>query len=153
MIKLQFVQGEDLGSKAIQIFERGWPSHVDAVLSDGRLLGARSDVVGGAPAGVHIRTPDYALWTKKLLVTLPSTAEQETAWLNFLYAQIGKPYDETAILAFPLQRDWREPDSWFCSELGAAALEECGYFPKPLANLPNEITPRDLLLVVSPCAM
>ena len=149
-MKLQFVQADDIASKAIEIFERGWPSHVDAVMADGRLLGARSDVVGCAPAGVQIRTPDYAVWTRKLVVEFQTASSEETKWLNFLMAQIGKPYDSTAIAAFAVERDWRAPDSWFCSELQAAALEACGFFPKPLANSVNEITPRDLLLCVSP---
>ena len=152
MITLQFVQMDDPGSKAIEIFERGWASHVDAVLANGMLLGARSDSIGGKPPGVQIRPPDYEAFAKKQVVSLSTTAQQETDWLNFLYAQIGKPYDKTAILAFPFGRDWHEDGSWFCSELQAAALENCKWFPKPLANTVNEITPRDLLLAVSPWA-
>jgi hypothetical protein len=45
-------------------------------------------------------------------------------------------------------RDWRESDSWSCSELIAAALEACGYLPR-LAAADNHISPRDLLLVLS----
>lgn len=149
-IVLQFVQADDLGSKAIQIFERGWPSHVDCVWPDGRLLGARSDAIGGAPPGVQLRSPNYAKWTQVKRIGLSVTPQQLTDWLNFLEDQIGKPYDVTAILAFPMQRDWREPDSWFCSELQAAALEQCKFFPRPLSSPANEITPRDLLLLVSP---
>src|ERR1700683_5144243 len=150
MITLQFVAANDIGSHAIQIFERGWPSHVDAVLEDGTLLGARSDSVGGKPPGVQIRTPDYETFCQIKRIQLPCSAGQQTAWLNFMSAQIGKPYDETAIVAFAVQRDWREPDSWFCSELQAAGLEAWGVFPRPLENVVNEVTPRDLLLVVSP---
>ena len=64
-------------------------------------------------------------------------------------AQVGKPYDETAILAFALNRDWRETDAWFCSELAAAALEAAGVFPYKLAASENKITPEDLFLAVS----
>ena len=142
-----------MGSRAIQIFSRGWPSHVDNVLADGTLLGARSDSVGGMPPGVQIRPANYEVWTKTQSIRLNATAAQETTWLNFLTAQIGKPYDKLAIAAFAVERDWREDDAWFCSELAAAALESCGWFPKPLANTVNEITPRDLLLAVSPWAL
>ena len=150
---LQFVQSDALTSRAIQLFERGWPSHVDNVLADGQLLGARSDGVGGKPPGVQIRPGNYEAWTRVERLALRATPAQETAWLNFLNAQIGKPYDLTAIAAFPLERDWRELDSWFCSELAAAALEASGWFPAPLAFASNEITPRDLLLAVSPWAV
>lgn len=36
------------------------------------------------------------------------------AWLD---AQVGKPYDWTALLAMPVRGRWQEEDSWFCSEL------------------------------------
>lgn len=150
---LQFIAASDIGSHAIQIFERGWPSHVDAVLGDGSLLGARSDAVGGKPPGVQVRPAGYEPFARVQRVVLEASSAEETAWLNFLTAQIGKPYDMTAIAAFAVGRDWRETDSWFCSELQAAALEASGYFPGKLANPSNEITPRDLLLIVSPWAL
>ena len=150
MIVLQFIAMGDAASRLIQTFERGWPSHVDIVLADGSLLGARSDAIGGKPAGVQIRPAGYEKFEHVQRVSLTCTSEQETKLLNFLEAQIGKPYDKLAIAAFPFRRDWREDDSWFCSELAAAALEAAGWFPKPLANSVNEITPRDLLLILSP---
>lgn len=153
MIQLRFVQTDDLGSKAIEIFSRGWPSHVGALTPDGSELGARSDSVGGKLAGVQIRPGNYETFSRVLELALPCTADQETRFWNFLNAQIGKPYDKTAIVAFPFERDWREPDSWFCSELIAAALEDCGWLPKPLPNEVNEITPRDVLLITGSWAV
>lgn len=149
MIVLQFIACGDPASRLIQTFERGWPSHVDVVLGDGTLLGARSDSVGGKPPGVQIRPQGYEPIEHSQRINLACTPEQETKFLNFLMTQIGKPYDKLAIAAFPFRRDWRENDSWFCSELVAAALE-AAWFPQPLANSVNEITPRDLLLIVSP---
>lgn len=143
MITLQFVGDDDPASEAIKIFSRGWCSHVDAVLPDGTLLGARLD-------GVKIRAPGYATFARVERVSLAASAEQETAFLAFLHDQVGKPYDKFAICAFPFQRDWREPGAWFCSELQAAALEACGFFGRPLSVPANEVTPRDLLLVISP---
>ena len=52
-ITLQFVTSRDPESWAIRTFQRGWCSHVDAVMDDGRLLGARSD------GGVAIRPQNY----------------------------------------------------------------------------------------------
>jgi hypothetical protein len=46
-------------------------------------------------------------------------------------------------------RDWRKPDSWFCSELVTAALQAAGWFTRPLATATNRFTPSDLLLVLS----
>lgn len=149
MITLQFVGAGGIGSALIEWFGAGEVSHVDAVLPDGRLLGARSDVVGGVAAGVQIRPPGYETFDKIVRAALPADAVL-TAWFyHLLHGEIGKPYDSTAIAAFAAGRDWREPDSWFCSELQAAMLERCGWFPFPLATPSNKLTPAGLLLACS----
>ena len=150
MIALQFVHGDDAAAKLIEWFEHGAAySHVDAILPDGRLLGARSDNIGGAPPGVQIRDSGYTGTDPALVLRLPTPVALEVAFYAFLTAQIGKPYDSMSILSFVDGRDWRTPDSWFCSELIAACLEKCGYFPYPLAAPANKITPADLLLAIS----
>jgi uncharacterized protein YycO len=60
----------------------------------------------------------------------------------FLRDQIGKPYDWTAAFGVWMHRDWQEPDSWFCSELIAAAAQAGGVLVvrKPV----NRITPEDI---------
>lgn len=145
MIRLRFVTCNDAVSAGIRAAEYGfWASHVEAVMPDGTLLGAHFE------GGVQARPSDYdnGKFTKELFVDLPVSNSQETSFLDFLRAQIGKPYDLTAIAAFVAGRDWREEDSWFCSELQAAALEACMFFGT-LATDVNHITPRDLLLIVS----
>lgn len=172
MIRIRFVTGNDFISNAIRAGERdGWATHCEAVMPDGTLLGAHLD------GGVMARPTGYdkGTRTRELIViidpTLPITllssskamplpysgsitlnmnpgAEIEDKFHAFLRAQLGKPYDMTAIAGLALNRDWREPDSWFCSELQAAALEACGYLPR-LSAADNHISPRDLLLVLS----
>lgn len=149
VIRLQFVGGDDAASSLIEWFTQGTVSHVDAVLADGRLLGSRSDVVGGAPAGVQIRTPDYEKFRRVVRVTLPAPPEMVQAFYDSLHSEIGKPYDSEGILAFVLGRDWRDPCAWFCSELQGDKLEKCGYFPTPLATPSNKLTPPGLLLACS----
>lgn len=140
MITLQFVAGTDLSSEAIEWFSHGRAySHVDAVLTDGTLLGARLD------GGVAIRPADYLGSEKTLRISLPTTPAQESAFYQFLRAQLGKPYDVIGITDFFDGRDWREPGSWFCSELQAAALESCQVFPYPLPVPEMKITPPDLI--------
>lgn len=150
MIVLQFVQGKDLSSKLIEWFSHsGDVSHVDVLWPGGGLYGARSDEVGGAPAGVQLRAENYTEGCNVVRVTLNMSATKRQAFYDFLLAQEGKPYDKTGILGFVVDRDWQEPDSWFCSELVAAALSQCGYFDYPPAAASNKITPADLLLLVS----
>ena len=143
---LRFVTGDDFVSRAIRAGEYGfWASHVEAQMPDGTLLGAHLDGgVEARPAGY-----DQGEFTRELYVHLPATTPQDDAFHAFLRAQIGKPYDLTAIEALALGRDWTTPDSWFCSELQAAALRTCGWFASDLATQAAKITPRDLLLMLS----
>jgi hypothetical protein len=147
-IVMQFVGNDSFGSRLIEWFDHGKYSHVDSVLPDGTLLGARNDVIEGIPSGVQIRPASYVAGDRILRVTIPCTANQEEVYYDFVRTQIGKPYDETAIAAFAVGRDWRAPDSWFCSELCAAATEESGLVPPMIAPV-NKIAPDDLLLVIS----
>jgi hypothetical protein len=150
MITLQFVCENAISSKAIAWFGSGKFSHVDCVLPDGRLLGIRSDKVGGKPPGVQIRPPDYAVFDVRVRMKIHTIRayDQEQRYYDFLYDQIGKPYDNTAIWAFFVDRNWRQADSWICSELQAAAGEHAGVLPK-LALTPNKITPVACALTYS----
>lgn len=149
-IVLQFSFQRDLGADLITYFGHGAGfSHVDAVMPDGSLLGARSDVCLGVPSGVQIRPPHYADFARVLPVSLAASDLQSHGFNNFLQGQIGKPYDMEAILGFAVGRDWRNPNAWFCSELIAAALESGGWFPFGLATPANKLDPDDLLLATS----
>ena len=144
-MKLRFVTGSDLVSKIIHIGERdGWPTHVEAVMPDGRLLGAH------ARGGVMIRQKGYDRdWVKKeRIIDIPVPPKVDERFHNFLYEQIGAPYDWGAVFGLWLGRNWRDPKRWFCSELIARAEEVSGYF-MPLASVVYHVSPRDLLLVHS----
>ncbi len=143
-IVVRFVAGTGAASAMISRATFGfWASHADAVLPDGRKIGAEFD-------GVQARAADYdkGQITKELVLELKVPTQTARRFYAFLESQIGKPYDFGAIGAFVANRDWPTPDSWFCSELIAAALLECGYL-RPLAASANKITPRDLVLILS----
>lgn len=142
-IVLQFAASDSLGGHLIQWYGHGWCSHVDSVLPDGRLLGARYE------GGVLIRPPGYTEFTRTLVVTLPTTAEVVAAYDAFLAEQLGKPYDSEGIFDFVTGRDWRSDGTWFCSELVGRGLEVAKYFAFPLATPANKLTPPDLLLALS----
>jgi hypothetical protein len=149
---LQFVAERAIGSDVIGWFSAGHLSHVDAVLPDGMLFGARSDRTGtGAmrrSPGVQARPPGYLRFSRCAIARVPAGEEAARRWLEFLAAQDGKPYDWRAIWGFVVNRDWRQPDSWICSELQARALEVAGIMP-PLYLAANKITPVALALAVS----
>lgn len=147
MIRLRFVWGYDPLSALIRAGERDGdcPTHVDNIMPEGTMLGAHLD------GGVQIRPPGYdaAPTMRDLVVLVPWASDiQQSAWEAFLLAQVGKPYDATAIAGVALNRDWREPDSWMCSELAAAALEQSGWLSR-LSTQDNHVSPRDLLMVLS----
>ena len=148
-IKLRFVRGLDFSSRVIAWFSAGHLSHVDAVLPDGTLLGARSDVLKGVPTGVQIRPPGYETVALQMVMEIPCTTLQEAAFYRFLRAQLGKPYDTSAIWGFAFGRDWHNPDQWYCSELQTAALEAAGILPKTLFLAANKVTPVALANEIS----
>lgn len=148
-LQLQFVGGAGLASGAIEWFSAGPLSHVDAVWGGGQLLGARSDVKGGMSAGVEIRPSSYILANQpRLVVQIEATEQQYGDWVVFLEDQLHKPYDKPGIWGFAFGRDWREDDSWFCSELQMAALEAAGISGK-VASVSNKITPVGLANIVT----
>ena len=147
-ITFQFSARDSASSTMIRNATHSPWSHVDAVTQDGQLLGARAAEVGNIPAGVQIRPHGYLPFSATKLVTLPTTDDVVAKFWEFLLAQIGKPYDESAYAAFVLDRDWRKDDAWDCSKVDARALEVSGFL-KPLVAAYNRIAPCDLLLVLS----
>ena len=142
-IRLQFVLGYGISSAAIAWMGSGHFSHVDCEMEGGFLLGARSDRVGHAAPGVQIRTAGYCDWKD-----VPVSEYQRRKHMAFLKAQLGKPYDHTAIWGFAAGRNWRDDDSWFCSELQMAALEYAAVVPC-IFSPANKIPPVSLLNVFS----
>ncbi len=148
MINLRFVKGSGWSSKLITWFSGGHFSHVDAITPEKKLLGARSDEVGGRPAGVQIRPFPYESTLDEKTFSIGCTDAEEKLFWDFLYDQLGKPYDEIGIFGFVVGRDWRNESAWFCSELQAAALEYAGVLPR-LYSPVNKITPSCLATVLS----
>ncbi len=142
-ITLQFVAGDGIGAELIEWFSAGDFSHVDIVMPDGTLLGARLD------GGVRIRPANYETWHKRAVVALDRGQSITDAFYSFAVSQIGKPYDKTAIIGFAAGRDWREDDSWFCSEYAGRSLEVSNAFAFPFFAPASKITPNGLLLALS----
>lgn len=153
-ITLRFVTDNDLVSAAIRGGEMGfWASHVEALTPDGALLGAHYD------GGVQARSGDYdaGIWTRQLFVDVPATGAQEAAFYGFLEAQIGKPYDMSAIGEMALGAlggeapSWPSSPSWICSALQTAALLTAGVVRAAPATV-RLATPRDVLCMCAALA-
>lgn len=147
IVKLFSSPGNDVVSEGIRFVQHS-PNklpfvHVDAVMSDGRLLGARSE------GGVQARPPNYEVFVASMRVEIPCYDSEAVAYYDFLHKQIGKPYDAKAVLAFlvpSLTRNWHAGNAWFCSELDAAAMLSAGKLPERFASAVNKITPFEDLL-------
>lgn len=140
MIQLQFSNktgGLHPGVWAIRLATWSWASHVDFVLPDGRLLGARPG--GGVNLLLH-RDADYGRIERFSVNT-----DHAGLIIAHARAQTGKPYDWLALIGHVVRRDWQRTDSWFCSELIAWAFEQAGD-PLFRQKKHHRITPRDLLL-------
>lgn len=98
--------------------------------------------------GVQIRPSDYEPYPLDDRFLVEVTPEQKQTLMKFVLDQVGKPYDTTAILGILAHRDWRRQDSWFCSELVAAAFEAADAPLLYVTPHVNRITPRDTSLSI-----
>lgn len=146
MITLQFVRASGISSKLIAWWGSGWNgfSHVDAVLPDGRLFGARSDAIGYRPPGVWDRPQNYdPTWEAIEQIHIPADSTTTTLWLNSLLKEKGKKYDKPGIVRFLLGREPVNDGMWFCSALQESKIEERGLIHNP-GVIPQGVSP-DLL--------
>lgn len=156
-IHLSFVCGADFSSRAIAWYGNGYRgfSHVDSLLSDGWLAGARDDRVQvfeknrvvEYPAGFQLRPADYESWVRRDIVELRVPDGVAEQWDKWLRSQVGKPYDKGAIIGFLLGRDDHQKGHWICSAGACGALVNSYAMPKPPVPF-SQITPNSLHLMV-----
>lgn len=147
-VTLQFVLGNSWSSRLIAWYGSGYGgfSHVDAVMQDGSLVGARSDQVGGQPPGLRRRPPQYEHWRMQTLVTFPNTEALYPAFEKATLAKVGSGYDKADILGFIIGKPLMQPGHWICSAAQADSLAEVGLLHvSPFS--PQQITPTSLFLI------
>jgi hypothetical protein len=143
-LALRFVRGTGWDSKVIEWGSRSWTSHVE--------LSCRNETFGAQlVGGVKWRSPSdpcYRRVTRAEIWDLEINDNQFALLTGVIHKTNGLPYDWRAIVSFAFgERDWREPDSWFCSEWAAMLLETLGIV-KFSDKLPfDRITPRDVYMI------
>jgi hypothetical protein len=149
-LRWQFVLGADWSSRLIAWWGQGYGgwSHVDLLLPTGELLGARSDLVGGKPAGVQIRPAQYAAWKRRSVLTLPCSAAQADAAEDFARTQVGCQYDKRDILGFILGRELQTKGEWICSALQLDVVETAGIIQK-LHVTPQQCPPNMFYSIIN----
>lgn len=134
-ITFQLVRGKGWSSAIIGYFGAGYYSHIDVISPLGYLRGARSDVIKGIAPGYRDRPQHYEQWAKATQYTISVSDDQYDAYWRFSDKQLGKPYDSRGLVdAFILGREWRDDESWWCSEEVAANLEAAF-----IIKLPDEV--------------
>lgn len=158
-IRFQFVRAYGLSSTAIAWFGAGAFSHVDAVMPDGTLIGARSDWIK-TPAnakgvwpdwikpGVQRRPPEYEKWKRRMVLRLDVEAYVAKRFYELNVEQLGKKYDNSAIWGFAAGRDWRDPRRWFCSEQQTWCAEKSTALHR-LCTPDNKVMPGMLAVALS----
>lgn len=146
-IRLQFVLASDWSSRLIAWYGQGYGgwSHVDAVLADGQLLGARSDSVGGQPPGVQIRPSNYESWKRTQMISIATTDKQASDWEGWLRTQVGFGYDKADIIGLIIGRPILEVGHWICSALQFQAEKNIGIFPPDMPLIDQQASPNTLL--------
>jgi hypothetical protein len=159
-IAVDFLLGPDCTSRIIARYGAntgGW-SHCASVLKDGRYLDARSDVLDGVPAGVHIRQPTSERWVRKRRATLQVTDGEYDDWEANLRAKITTAYGRSDIVNILLGRPGHVAGQWICSALAINAVQHIsrswtqphlGFVPYPLPYEAHEISPDVALMILA----
>lgn len=118
-MKLMFCTSNLPGAVLIRAVTWSKWSHVAVVLEDGSAIEA---------TWPRVRRVDVeeikAKHSKWCVVDVPLLDEQ--AAIDFAMAQLGKPYDWTALFGILFHRKWDDKEKWFCSELVTSAIEAGG---------------------------
>jgi len=158
-IAVDFLLGTDWSSRLIARYgvpTGGW-SHCASVLSDGRYLDARSDVLAGVPAGVHIRLPTTEKWVRKQRASLQVTDAEYADWEANLRAKITDAYGKSDIMDFIFGRPGHVAGQWICSALAINAVQHIskgwtaphkGYIPYPMQVPAHAISPDMLSMIL-----
>lgn len=142
-----------IGGWIIRVGTRSAWNHCDVLFDDGTLIGST-----GA-GGVKRITLDERLNCgphevyKYRIDEIKLTDEEEAKARAFAEAQVGKPYDFTAVFAFalPWRENWNVKRKWFCSELVAAVINSTGrLFARKDAHriTPNNIDESSMLTTI-----
>ena len=103
------------------------------------------------PGGGHIRPDHYERWTRRALIEIPCSTGEYIIWLDWLYGQLGKAYDQQAILGFILGISSHGEGRWICSACQTGALKAAGLLHG--VPIPNSQIPPDALYLLATAAL
>jgi hypothetical protein len=150
-LAFDFILGPDWSSRFIAWYGNGYGgySHCAPVLADGRYLDARSDVLDGVPAGVHIRQPSSERWIKKRRASMIVPQSCYDEWEANLRARIGDGYGKVDIWGFITGHNDHQNGHWICSAHAINSVQHVKIVPYPLPVPAHQITPNSALLILA----
>ena len=123
ILKVAFYRGDGRLFNVITKWRTsGEHTHVELVFPDGRSFSSSQ-----WDGGVRFKSIAYEP-EKWHIVMLPLTALEVASVLEFCEREKGKKYDWRGILDFFAGKGDGDKNSWFCSEICAAALQQVGRF-------------------------
>ena len=134
-VTFRFVAAHTPVSWLIRLFTWSRYSHVEVMVDKGWL--------GASWGGVKIRPYGYYRASSVRAVTVEMEDKDYGRMMDWLYNQVGKPYDFMAVIGIVFRRNWRSENKWFCSELVARAFE-VGDKPLIRADHVSRVTPAML---------
>lgn len=138
-LRWRCVNSKGFVQNAISFISRGVVCHVE-FLVDGKAVGAHAD------GGVQVRDIDH--YDADYRFKADCTDEQYQKAIDFLYSQVGKPYDFLDIVGIMASRNWHDDSKWICSELWAATMEASGLIRHIEGGI-SLVTPQDTLILSS----
>ena len=136
-------QDDSLFGRLIRWRTMGQVSHAECILQDGSIIAALSDGVRNVPGDYDTTS------TSQIFVDVLMPPDDLKRWEAYLRSRVGRPYDWDAIYGEALHLNWHRPGGMICSMLAALSLRESRTFKSRLSEPAHEITPRDLLLMLS----
>lgn len=138
---IRCINSKDIVGNLIDFFSAGYLDHIEFGEPDGRWTGARAE------GGVQTRAANYCKPALELVYAISVPQWQYDAIMNFVHAQIGKPYDFSDIGGILFHNNWHNVDKWICSELVTAGCDIGQfYLLNVLPGFTHRITPKEVHL-------
>lgn len=137
-MRLLFCTSKKPGSLLIRAFT--WSSWSHVALVDG------DEVIEAVWPRVRVAPLQLVLTRHSAYAFVDLPARSADRIVKAARAQVGKPYDWTALVGMVVRRDWQEGDSWFCSELVAWSLAQGGS-PLFRPDVMHRVTPEHLWML------
>ena len=141
--RIRFVDGGTNLSKQIENKTGAPISHAEAVMQDGTIVAALVD------SGVQRYANDYDKTSPmQIFIDVHMPEEMYARWSDYLWGQVGSPYDQACLEGYALGFDWHTAGAWICSAIQVSGFRHCKFFENHFSLKYHQITPAILLTIM-----